>query len=1063
MSPKRIIVPLTVLFWLAVLSLPAQTNVTFTPPVIDVSGNEIVNPGRGFYYWIFQETAPVPCIDRYSRLNWSDIETSPGVYNFQVISNAAELARTDPDGNGTFGFGVRCVVEGVNKAYPAYLDAGMQAWYATNKSCWVPDWNNTNFLARVEALNTALSNSFGGDPRIGFVEIRTYGNWGEWHLSGFPNPPAPLTAITTNSIRRIIDSHATSFPARQLIMMGDNAVGLGYAMDKTNLAYPIGWRLDSWCNNQFYVITNSTAWGKASSRWKTAPVIVEGYGPSGSGMIYSNGPQQVVSFHVSAIGNGNFGSWSSLSSQDQASLIVSAKTAGYRYVLRSVTHPSMFYPGTSALFTTEWSNVGVAPAYRDWRIAYRICNQTNGALLWEGVSQLDLRSLLPTLNPTNQADAPLSVTDTFVPPAGLAAGVYALQVRITDPTGYSVPLKLAIQGVQTNGAYPMGTIEVGSSQVPPASLHWTTSSSSLTEGAGTWNQGVASLPSGAPWHNGSSYGNIMNSGDTVTFGGGTAGTGATVNNGTTLAPAKVVFLTPFSTATYYAIGTNGFNAGGTASLPSNPINLAGGVMTNASAGGATISCPVNGSFTYYSSASKVNFNGDGNQTGADTINLQLGTLQIGANAGQRGSFGAAKIINNGQVIWRRGSLAAGYSVSNAISGSGSVQYQLNTATFIILSNQTYAGSTIMTPSGSASGNNSVLKLGASDVLPTNTDFAINQTAGTISTSTLDLNGKNQTLGSLASDANATLTATVVTNSGGTASTLTLAGSSKVRFYNGNIAGNLSLALNGSGSTLTLSNACAYTGNTAINAGTLALAGAGAIASTRTIGIASGAAFSVAGIAPASYSLKGSNPQQTLSASSSSGVAAVNASGKTLAIASGALVAFKADGAAGAVGRISVTGNLTLNANAITVEVVNAALPVGAYRLLECSGALANSGTFGTPAITGWGLVPGTTASVRAFTGAAGYVELEVAGTAPATPAGFPANAIRVLPGGIVSLAGTGAVGTPFSLWAGTNVTATPVTNSWTKLTNGTITASPFTIHDPVASNYPQRFYRFSNP
>ena len=176
-----IVIQLTLAVWLTALSLSAQTNVTFTPAVIDVSSNEIVNPGRGFYYWIYQEVAPVAVIDRYSRFNWSDLETSQGVYNFQVISNAAALAQTDTNGPGTFGFGVRCVVEGLNKAYPAYLDANMQAWYATNKSCWVPDWNNTNFLARVEALNNALSNSFAGDPRISYVEIRTYGNWGEWH------------------------------------------------------------------------------------------------------------------------------------------------------------------------------------------------------------------------------------------------------------------------------------------------------------------------------------------------------------------------------------------------------------------------------------------------------------------------------------------------------------------------------------------------------------------------------------------------------------------------------------------------------------------------------------------------------------------------------------------------------------------------------------------------------------------------------------------------------------------------------------------------------------------
>src|SRR5258706_3287274 len=60
------------------------------------------------------------------------------------------------------------------------------------------------------------------------------------------------------------------------------------------------------------------------------------------------------------------------------------------------------------------------------------------------------------------------------------------------------------------------TISVAS----PANLMWTTTSGSITDGGGTWNQGVASLPSGAPWYNGSSYGVTFNSGDNVTFAGG---------------------------------------------------------------------------------------------------------------------------------------------------------------------------------------------------------------------------------------------------------------------------------------------------------------------------------------------------------------------------------------------------------------------------------------------------------------------------------------------------------------------------------------------------------------
>jgi autotransporter-associated beta strand protein len=82
---------------------------------------------------------------------------------------------------------------------------------------------------------------------------------------------------------------------------------------------------------------------------------------------------------------------------------------------------------------------------------------------------------------------------------------------------------------------------------------------------------------------------------------------------------------------------------------------------------------------------------------------------------------------------------------------------------------------------------------------------------------------------------------------------------------------------------------------------------------------------------------------------------------------------------------------------------------------------------------------------------------------PSAPPNFPPGGITVSGAGIVSLTATGAVGAPYHLWASTNVAATPVTNTWTLLTNGTISVSPFTVTDPAATNYSSRFYLFSTP
>ena len=118
----------------------------------------------------------------------------------------------------------------------------------------------------------------------------------------------------------------------------------------------------------------------------------------------------------------------------------------------------------------------------------------------------------------------------------------------------------------------------------------------------------------------------------------------------------------------------------------------------------------------------------------------------------------------------------------------------------------------------------------------------------------------------------------------------------------------------------------------------------------------------------------------MAAGSASGTANVTATGKTVTMSSGSLLSFQAGGGGSTtVGKISVAGNLTLNANAVTVNVTGPALAGGTYRLMDCTGTLANTGTFGTPTITGTPLSSGT-ASISVTTGAAGHIDLVVAPT-----------------------------------------------------------------------------------
>ncbi|MEI7533518.1 MAG: autotransporter-associated beta strand repeat-containing protein [Verrucomicrobiae bacterium] len=222
-------------------------------------------------------------------------------------------------------------------------------------------------------------------------------------------------------------------------------------------------------------------------------------------------------------------------------------------------------------------------------------------------------------------------------------------------------------------------------------------------------------------------------------------------------------------------------------------------------------------------------------------------------------------------------------------------------------------------------------------------------------------------------------------------------------------------------TLTLNNNNTYSGSTAINAGTLVLGSSSALAASAT---------TVAATATLSNAL----------------TATVTIGGNTV-FNGGALAGFTADGSSSALGKISVAGNLTLNANAITVGVTGAALPAGTYRLLDCTGTLANTGAFGTPTITGTPLAGGYTAAITVTTGSAGHVDLVVVKATPAF-SGLTASQSIFYGTANVTLSGTVSAG---SVYPANGETVSVTINGNTQLATIAGGVGAFSVSFPTAT------------
>ncbi len=177
-------------------------------------------------------------------------------------------------------------------------------------------------------------------------------------------------------------------------------------------------------------------------------------------------------------------------------------------------------------------------------------------------------------------------------------------------------------------------------------------------------------------------------------------------------------------------------------------------------------------------------------------------------------------------------------------------------------------------------------------------------------------------------------------------------------FNGTITGNGGLTLIGS-AAVTLSGTNTYSGNTTVGGGKLIINTNGSIANTPSIALAAGTTLDVSAAAP--FTLLGS---QTLSGDTSgTGTAIIVTKGSSLIFAGGAQAALAAVGNTNAsivtVGKLSVLGSVTLNGNAISINVTGAPLPVGTYTLLTATNGFTVNGMLPMPAITGQGLAVGS--------------------------------------------------------------------------------------------------------
>lgn len=423
--------------------------VTITPTTIPLSDPEIVNPQRGFYRWYGVEGIPQPrpAYDHYVRYGWRQLEPTKGQYDFSVIERDMQAAQA---AGAKFAFRVMGV-NGFSSSVevPEYLrrEAGGAFCSYKGQSVWVPTWDNPQFRERARALVNELGAHFNGDPRLAYYDLGLYGHWGEWHTLGLCTPPGSATTK-----RALVDMQLAAFSRTRTLMNsgGSEVDAFVYALSASPR---VGIRIDSLCDSSFdqQFTTAPAKLAAMRDRWQTAPMISEYVGGAHPDLAQCD--RQVQTWHVAAIGAGNFGAWSSYSANEQAQLLLLGKHSGYRFQLNKLSYPSEVTTGTFFKIDTEWSNVGVTPLYEPFTVVFELRPHGQTHVAWVGVSQLNLERFLPTTQPQ-------PISDSLILSRRLAPGWYDLRVAVRDFNGGRAPLALANTGREADGGYSLGQILV---------------------------------------------------------------------------------------------------------------------------------------------------------------------------------------------------------------------------------------------------------------------------------------------------------------------------------------------------------------------------------------------------------------------------------------------------------------------------------------------------------------------------------------------------------------------------------------------------------------------------
>lgn len=430
---------------------PSERTVTVHPREID---DLLYNPGMGFTDFHFGFGHP-PSVEEYPhatvayfRWPWAELEPVEGQYNFALVDRVIEQAKAKGET-----LAIRIVSEYKTGTPQWLLDKGVAS--VKESDGIFPDYNNPIFLDYHERLIRAFGARYGRSVDIDHVDIGSVGCWGEWNTAcciGVETQCKELFPTEANQIA-ITDWYLKYFAGTPLVMLVGGQ--LKYAT-----ARGAGWRGDcygdynyfgpTW-NHMEHVYAPAVRNPVVGEAWKRGPVQLEVCGYIQEwyerGFDLDRILKQGLEWHLSVLNAKSKPVPAVWRSRFDEFL----KKIGYRFVLREMSHASERQAGEPLILRSRWENIGVAPMYHAWPLAYRLRSSADHVVA-QWTSHADLKQWLP--GPSSQ------IVDELVVPETILAGTYFIDVAILSEDGHSPHVDLAIEGKRTDRWYPVSSVRI---------------------------------------------------------------------------------------------------------------------------------------------------------------------------------------------------------------------------------------------------------------------------------------------------------------------------------------------------------------------------------------------------------------------------------------------------------------------------------------------------------------------------------------------------------------------------------------------------------------------------